>query len=82
MDEPAPADRIAETTARYWGRTDLVRIVLEALQAAGKDLDHLDVDDLAATDQFHGGGRPATLRLAELAGFAARSGPDAPGTRL
>ncbi len=82
MDEPAPADRIAETTARYWGRTDLVRIVLDALQAAGKDLDRLDVDDLAATDQFHGGGRPATVRLAELAGFASRSGPDAPGTGL
>ncbi len=60
---------MAETTARYWGRTDLVRIVLDALQAAGKDLDRLDIDDLAATDQFHGGGRPATLRLAELAGL-------------
>ncbi len=43
--------------------------VLDALVAAGKDLDRLDVDDLAATDQFHGGGRPVTIRLAERAGL-------------
>ncbi|MGE3357673.1 MAG: methyltransferase domain-containing protein [Acidimicrobiia bacterium] len=69
MAEP-PADLTdAERTARYWGRDDLVRVVLDALEAAGKDLDALGVEDLAATDQFHGGGRPATLRLAELAGL-------------
>jgi len=64
----------ARRTAQYWQRADLVRIVLDALAAAGKDLDRLGVDDLAATDQFHGGGRPATLRLAELAGLAAAPG--------
>lgn len=59
----------AQRTARHWGRADLTATVLDALRAAGKDLRHLTVDDLAATDQFHGGGRPATLRLAELAGL-------------
>lgn len=68
--QPDAADQPdAARTARYWGRDDLVATVLEALAAAGKDLEALSVDDLAATDQFHGGGRPATLRLAELAGL-------------
>jgi ubiquinone/menaquinone biosynthesis C-methylase UbiE len=47
----------------------LVQTVLDALVAAGKDLDRLDVDDLSATDQFHGGGRVVTDRLAERAGL-------------
>ncbi len=62
-------DQSPDHTAQYWEREGLLGTVLGALAAAGKDLDHLGVEDLAATDQFHGGGRPATLRLAELAGF-------------
>ena len=65
MNEPNDAGR----AAAYWGRAHLAQTVLNALVAAGKDLDRLTVDELAATDQFHGGGRPATLRLAELAGL-------------
>lgn len=75
-------DRPSDLTARaaqYWGRADLTRVVLDALRAAGKDLDHLSVDDLAATDQFHGGGRPATLRLAELAGLTGAEGAGGAG---
>lgn len=68
---PPPTEHTPDPvhTSRYWGRDGLVETVLGALAAAGKDLDHLQVDDLAATDQFHGGGRPATLRLAQLAGL-------------
>jgi len=40
------------------------------LAGAGKNLDALTVDDLAPADQFHGGGKPATLRLARAAGLA------------
>lgn len=58
-----------ETAVAHWERSDLVQTVLDALVAAGKDLDRLEVDDLAATDQFHGGGRPVTIRLAERAGL-------------
>ena len=43
--------------------------ILAALKAAGKDIDHLTPDDLAPVDEFHGGQRPATIRLAELVGF-------------
>lgn len=62
----------------YWAREDLGRAILGALAAAGKDVDALTVDDLAPTDQFHGGGKDATVRLARLAGLDARL----PGTRV
>jgi SAM-dependent methyltransferase len=52
----------------YWGRDDLEGAILAALAAAGKDMDALTVDDLAPTDQFHSGGKGATLRLARVAG--------------
>lgn len=55
----------------HWGREHLAESILDALRAAGKDLDALTVDDLAVTDQFHGGGKPATTRLAKLCGARA-----------
>jgi SAM-dependent methyltransferase len=54
----------------YWGRDDLGQTILGALAAAGKNLDALTVDDTAPADQFHGGGKGATVRLARLAGLA------------
>lgn len=42
--------------------------ILAALQQMGKDRDGLSVMDLAPIDQFHFGGRAATLDLARLAG--------------
>ena len=53
----------------HYTRTDLRDEILAALRAAGKDPDHLTPDDLAPVDEFHGGQRPATVRLAELVGF-------------
>ena len=54
----------------YWSREGLGRAILDALAAAGKNLDALTIDDLAPSDQFHGGGKDATVRLARLAGLA------------
>src|SRR4051794_41787984 len=51
----------------YWERAGLGQAILDALAASGKDLDALTVDDLAPLDQFHGGGKGATERLALLA---------------
>lgn len=65
----------AHAANAYWGRTELERAIDEALAAAGKDPKALTADDLAPVDHFHGGGKPATQRLARLAGFA-------PGTRV
>jgi len=56
----------------YWGREHLADSILTALAAAGKDLQRLTVDDLAVSDHFHSGGKPATGRLARL--FGARPG--------
>jgi SAM-dependent methyltransferase len=53
----------------HYTRQDLAEIILAALKAAGKDPEHLTPDDLAPVDEFHGGQRPATIRLAELVGF-------------
>jgi len=58
----------AQATNAYWGRDGLERAILSALAAAGKDIDVLTIDDLAPSDQFHSGGKDATLRLARLAG--------------
>ena len=67
----ADPDRIA----RYWGREHLAEAILAALTARGVSLDALTVDTLAPVDQFHGGGKPVTVRLAKLAAVR-------PGTRV
>ena len=59
----------------YWERAGLGQAILDALAASGKNLDALTVDDLAPLDQFHGGGKTATERLARLAELS-------PGTRV
>jgi SAM-dependent methyltransferase len=55
----------------YWGRHGLAEAVLDALAASGHDLEALTIDDLAPADQFHSGGKAATVRLARLAGLSA-----------
>ncbi|HEV2724316.1 MAG TPA: hypothetical protein VGV10_06755 [Thermoleophilaceae bacterium] len=56
--------------AYYEGGPELLGVVLEALRAAGREVDPLDPDDLSGLDEFHGLGRAATLTMAELAGIA------------
>jgi SAM-dependent methyltransferase len=53
----------------HYASRDLGQAILEALGKIGKDIDRLTPDDLAPVDEFHGGQRPATIRLAELVGF-------------
>jgi MPBQ/MSBQ methyltransferase len=62
------ADRQSQVEDHYT-RQDLGQVILSALKAAGKDIDHLTPDDLAPVDEFHGGQRPATVRLAESVGL-------------
>jgi ubiquinone/menaquinone biosynthesis C-methylase UbiE len=63
----------AEATAvsEHYGRDQLGELVRNGLAAIGKPDGHLTTDDLAAIDQFHTGGKAATLKLAELAAFEA-----------
>lgn len=65
MDETQNAQAIR----RHWDREGLGQAILAALRAAGKDLEALTTDDLAPLDQFHSGGKAATVRLARLAGL-------------
>ncbi|PWU25666.1 MAG: SAM-dependent methyltransferase [Candidatus Rokuibacteriota bacterium] len=70
----SPSERRGETSDvkavnAHWGRQDLDQAILASLAAAGKNIDALTLDDLAPADQFHGGGKPATVRLARLAGL-------------
>lgn len=59
----------AQEVANHYKRPALDDVILAALKAAGKDIEHLTPDDLAPVDEFHSGGRNATMRLAQLAGI-------------
>jgi ubiquinone/menaquinone biosynthesis C-methylase UbiE len=58
----------ADSVAHHYTVSSLDDRILEALEAAGKDLDALVPNDLAAVDEFHIRGREATKELAQLAG--------------
>src|SRR2546428_11187207 len=57
----------AQAVADHYKKRALGDVILAALKAAGKDIEHLTPDDLAPVDEFHSGGRNATMRLAQLA---------------
>jgi len=58
-----PSSSRSKITGHYT-RPDLEIMILDALAAAGKDLDRLTAEDLAGIDEFHIRGRKATLELA------------------
>jgi MPBQ/MSBQ methyltransferase len=62
-------EEIGNPVEAHYTNRDLGANILAALQAMGKDIEHLIPDDLAPVDEFHGGQRPATIQLAELAGI-------------
>ena len=53
----------------HYGRPQLGDALLEALTAAGKDIDNLAPNDLAPFENLHVRGRAATRDLAQLAGL-------------
>jgi MPBQ/MSBQ methyltransferase len=64
----AARDEITAARAAY-AAPGLSERILAGLGAAGKETDALRPDDLAPVDQFHIGGRAATLALAARAGL-------------
>lgn len=52
--------------AQHYGKGGLLDRILGALTEAGKDIDHLTIDDLALVDEFHSRRRLATQELAAL----------------
>ena len=69
MGPQALNDRISQ----HYHMPNLATAILQALQESGKNPNRLDVKDLAPVDQFHTGGRHATLELAQRAGIDASS---------
>lgn len=57
----------SQYVSEYWSRDGLEQAILNALVSEGHSLDALTIEDLAPFDQFHGGGKGTTLRLARLA---------------
>jgi SAM-dependent methyltransferase len=53
----------------HWDRAELAGAISEIVAGWGRDPATLTIDDLAALDQFHGGGLPFTRQLAHLAAF-------------
>lgn len=60
-----------QAVSDHYRTGDLARRILSALKSAGKDVDNLTIDDLAPVDEFHTGGRNATVRLAQMAEVSA-----------
>lgn len=57
-------DSNSASVEAHYSSPDLATAILTALGGAGIDCDHLDAEALAPVDEFHTGGRRATLRLA------------------
>jgi ubiquinone/menaquinone biosynthesis C-methylase UbiE len=75
MKQGGEAVEIEQAVARHYAHGSLEQTILEALAATGKDVDRLTPKDLAPVDEFHVGGRQATIAFA--AEFGLR-----PGMRL
>ena len=52
------------SVANHYAQRDLELVILNALAESGIDLARLNVNDLAPIDEFHIGGRKATLEFA------------------
>jgi len=59
---------IEQAVTRHYTHGSLEEAILNALVAAGKDLNRLTPNDLAPVDEFHIGGRQATVAFAEQFG--------------
>ncbi len=57
--------------SRHYGHGNLLAAILEALAAAGRDIERIATIDLAGVDEFHQGGRKATAALAADLGLVA-----------
>ena len=57
---------MSEEVAQHYGKGGLLDRIVAALSEAGKDVDHLIIDDLAPVDEFHSRRRVATEELAAM----------------
>ena len=66
-------ENASTNVSAHYGKSDLEAGILAGLRAAGKEGERLLPADLAPVDQFHIGGRNATLDLARRAGIRANT---------
>jgi SAM-dependent methyltransferase len=71
MKPMATRPETEKTPLDYYDGPELTDTIFDALSQAGLDTERLDLDELAALDEFHALGRAATLALAELGGIRA-----------
>ncbi len=57
--------KIETAVAEHYSDSDLLSRIITGLKAAGANLDNLQVDDLSAVEEFHIGGREATVQIVE-----------------
>jgi ubiquinone/menaquinone biosynthesis C-methylase UbiE len=62
-------DLASDSVEAHYVRQDLESAILTALDAAGLEVEHLGAGELAGIDEFHVGGRRATLALAQKLGL-------------
>ena len=74
-NEPSTLMDVSSEVTQHYTIAGLEDVILDGARRAGLDLDALRPDDLAAADEFHIGGRPATAELAARMGLQ-------PGMRL
>jgi SAM-dependent methyltransferase len=60
---------IEQRVASHYAQVQLEKKILDLLAADGKDIEHLTLADLAPVDEFHTGGREATVAFAAELGF-------------
>lgn len=60
-----------DSVAHHYGRSGLLARIDDALRSVGKDPLQLTPDELAPLDQFHIGGKAATLAIAKASGIHA-----------
>jgi ubiquinone/menaquinone biosynthesis C-methylase UbiE len=60
---------VEEQVAQHYAHGALERTLLEALKAAGKNPNKLDLADLEPFDEFHAGGREATVEFGSQMGL-------------
>lgn len=63
------SDATSQYVYEHYSQQDLDATILNALVAAGKDLEQLKIEDLAPIDEFHIRGRHATIELARDLGI-------------
>src|SRR5882672_8021008 len=60
---------VEQTVAQHYTHGSLEAAILDGLRLSGKDPERIDPDDLAPVDEFHIGGRQATVEFADQLGL-------------